>query len=469
MLYLCCTHFGLFFLSLGKKTRSTMASIKAVLRTNKRKKDGTCPVAIRITKDRKTRYIFTGKYILEKDWDFEDNKVRKSHENSGRMNAFLRKKLSEVEAVSDKAEIAEEDLSSTQIKKKVKRQGSKVSFFKLACERIRRKNLEGTFSVAQSELSILYNVQEFLNFNPSLSKNKVIEGIKERRRDRVSKARSGVQTMEDDLKAFEKDTSLHFDDIDLAFINRFKSFCAAYLEQKTRTVTNQLIFIRTLYNQAIKENLVDPRKYPFGGEKEKIRIGSGNRIGLTSEEIKKIENLELEENTSIWHTRNVWLFAFYFAGVRISDVLEMKWSDFVDGRLYYQMNKNEKPVSLKVPERAQKILALYTKDRTSNVDYVFPFLKKADSNNKKDVFTKARNATKLFNKYLKRIADQCGIEKNLSNHIARHSFGNIAGDTIHPLMLQKLYRHTDLKTTINYQANFIHKEADDALEKVLSS
>lgn len=26
-------------------------------------------------------------------------------------------------------------------------------------------------------------------------------------------------------------------------------------------------------------------------------------------------------------------------------------------------------------------------------------------------------------------------------------------------MLQKLYRHRDLKTTINYQANFIHKEA----------
>ena len=48
---------------------------------------------------------------------------------------------------------------------------------------------------------------------------------------------------------------------------------------------------------------------------------------------------------------------------------------------------------------------------------------------------------------LKRIAQECNIDKNLSNHIARHSFGNIAGDQIHPLMLQKLYRHSDLKTT----------------------
>ena len=34
-------------------------------------------------------------------------------------------------------------------------------------------------------------------------------------------------------------------------------------------------------------------------------------------------------------------------------------------------------------------------------------------------------------------------------------------------MLQKLYRHSNLKTTINYQTNFIHKEADDALDTVV--
>ncbi|TDN93417.1 hypothetical protein DET49_104148 [Salegentibacter sp. 24] len=35
-------------------------------------------------------------------------------------------------------------------------------------------------------------------------------------------------------------------------------------------------------------------------------------------------------------------------------------------------------------------------------------------------------------------------------------------------MLQKLYRHSDLKTTLNYKANFIHKEADDALDSVIN-
>lgn len=255
----------------------------------------------------------------------------------------------------------------------------------------------------------------------------------------------------------------------MGFITKYKVFCASYLEQKNRTITNQLMFIRTLFNIAVKENIVDAKFYPFAGEKEKIRIKSGNKIGLTSEEIERIENLTLEPETSIWHTKNTWLFAYYFAGVRISDVVKTRWSDFIDGRFYYEMNKNEKPVSLKVPEKALAILELYESNKKDNRGYVFPFLKEAAPNDKNEIFVKTRNATKLLNKYLKRIADICGIEKNLSNHIARHSFGNIAGDRIHPLMLQKLYRHSDLKTTINYQANFIHREADEALEKVLNS
>jgi site-specific recombinase XerD len=87
--------------------------------------------------------------------------------------------------------------------------------------------------------------------------------------------------------------------------------------------------------------------------------------------------------------------------------------------------------------------------------------------NAEEIFVKTRNATKLFNKHLKHIASICSIEKNLSNHIARHSFGNIAGDKIHPIMLQKLYHHSDLKTTLNYQANFIHRDVDDALDSVI--
>lgn len=446
-----------------------MASVKIVLWKHDKKKDGTFPLALRITKNRKSRYIFIGQNVLEKDWNVSLNKVRKSYPNSTRLNNLLLKKLSEAQATLLDDETNEKNLSPKQIKRKVKRFGTKVSFFQVASERIKNKYLKGTFSVAKVELSILCNIQEFINLNNLDSKQSVIDGIKARRKARISDGRKNGHTTLRQLEAFSKNDRLAFEDIDTSFLDRYKTYSASYLGQKTRTITNQLIFIRTIFNIAIKENIVNPKHYPFAGEKEKIRIKSGNKIGLTREEIEKIESLQLDEQSSIWHTKNVWLFSYYFAGVRISDVLELQWLNFADGRLYYQMNKNEKPVSLKIPEKAKNIMLSYEHEKRSHDDYVFPFLKKADSTNKEDIFIKIKNASKLFNKYLKRIATMCDIEKNLSNHIARHSFGNIAGDRINPLMLQKLYRHTNLKTTINYQGNFIHKDADEALEQVLNS
>ncbi len=53
-------------------------------------------------------------------------------------------------------------------------------------------------------------------------------------------------------------------------------------------------------------------------------------------------------------------------------------------------------------------------------------------------------------------------------HIARHSFGNIAGDQIPIQMLQKLYRYSSITTTMGYQASFVNKETDKALDKVVN-
>ena len=159
--------------------------------------------------------------------------------------------------------------------------------------------------------------------------------------------------------------------------------------------------------------------------------------------------------------------AIYFDGIRKANDLRLKWSDFKDNRLNYVMHKNSKPITLKIPEKAQSILEFYKKGRKKADDYIFPWLEKANQDDIEDLYRKNRDTARLFNRYLKKIATQAGIEKNLSHHIARHSFGNIAGDKIHPLMLQKLYRHSDLKTTINYQANFIHKDADEALDSVV--
>ena len=58
--------------------------------------------------------------------------------------------------------------------------------------------------------------------------------------------------------------------------------------------------------------------------------------------------------------------------------------------------------------------------------------------------------------------------KKITMHIARHSFGNIAGDNIPVQLLQQLYRHSSITTTMMYQSNFMNKKTDDALQSVVN-
>jgi len=76
-----------------------------------------------------------------------------------------------------------------------------------------------------------------------------------------------------------------------------------------RSIVNNLVVIRTLYNRAIKQGMVGRRHYPFGADKIRIKFPETEKVGLTIEEIKEIEgleNLNKQEN----HARNVWLFSF---------------------------------------------------------------------------------------------------------------------------------------------------------------
>lgn len=73
-----------------------------------------------------------------------------------------------------------------------------------------------------------------------------------------------------------------------------------------------------------------------------------------------------------------------------------------------------------------------------------------------------------IDKALKKVASIAGVDKKMTMNIARHVFGNISGEKIPNQMLQRLYRHSSITTTIAYQANFIHKDAYNTLDAVVS-
>ena len=71
------------------------ASAKIVLRKKPNTK-GMFPLAIRITKNRRSTYKHIGHYIDMDDWDEKNLRVKKSHPNAKSLNSLLSSKLTEV-------------------------------------------------------------------------------------------------------------------------------------------------------------------------------------------------------------------------------------------------------------------------------------------------------------------------------------------------------------------------------------
>lgn len=100
---------------------------------------------------------------------------------------------------------------------------------------------------------------------------------------------------------------------------------------------------------------------------------------------------------------------------------------------------------------------------------VFPFLWELTSlDNRMEVRRKIAFSVKRLNEAMAKIMNWIGSTKNASQHKARHSFAQRAEEKeIHPKVLQKMYRHESVVTTMKYQSNFSFKKADDAIDAVL--
>lgn len=400
-----------------------MATVQAILR-KKPNIQKLYPIAIRITKDRKTSYVFTGQYIDEKHWDNSNRKVKRSHPNSARLNHLILTRLTEINEKLLESEAKDNSQPVINIKKRIVKK-DKIDFFQ----------------VADNYLDLLLKGGKYNQHSANKS--------------RINK-----------FKEFAGNTELPFKNISVGLLNKFEAHLINKEKKSIRTVMNYLLVIRTIYNRAVAESITNKDNYPFGKGKIQIRFPESEKNGLSIKEIKLLESAQ-NLSSSQQHALNIWLLSFYFAGIRVGDVLQLKWSDFRDGRLYYRMGKNKKLVSLKIPYKAKRILVIYRHIENTN-NLIFPDLGEINLSDRKRLATRIHTINRSLNRRLKLIGPKVGITKNLSMHIARHSFGNISGDKIPIQMLQKLYRHSSVTTTINYQTNFMRKEVDEALDKVIN-
>lgn len=398
-----------------------MASTKVILLTEKKNKKGECPLYLRIIKHRKKNMVALGIKLLEKDWDPISCKAKKSHKNSSRINAFIANKVAEAEALIVDSETKVKSITSRRLKDKVVGV-EPVDFFKYS-ERYTNALLNGGQAATYKR----------------------------------------AMAVIDKMKEYNEQKPLPIDEITHIWLQDFESYCKSDLKNKINTIHGNMRIIRKIINDAIRDDLMSRDDSPFN--KYQLKTEVTKRAYLLEDELKTIENLNLDKTSTMKAARDMFVFACYAGGIRVSDLLVLKWKDIVDGVVLINMQKTSGIQRVKLPQKALQILEAYKNENTNPDSFVFPFVtsdKDIDTPMKRHDYVGKK--TSLVNKELKAIAKKAEITKKITFHVSRHTFATVAlRKGIRMEYVSKLLGHSDLKETQIY-AKIVNDELDKAME-----
>lgn len=400
-----------------------MASFNIELNSKPVKNTNLYTLLLRITVERKPTRIKLNYAIPKKDFNSnaKDYKyVRVSNSKHKKINEHIDLKIQQAKDAIEELEKDKATVTATSIKNKMLTPAAK-SFIEYADQ------------VAEN----LYTNNHFGNYNKYI-------------------------TLINKLKDFNNNENLYFDQITPAYL---ASFEASLIKSGNvvNTVNCNIRTLRAIYYKGIENGYIDPGKNPFF--MFKLKQGRPNKDRLTQEEIATIESLVYPKDSLLWNVHNAFLFSFYCAGIRISDILQLTWDKVKDGRLVYTMYKTNKPHSVKLKD---KPLAILEKYKDSGKSFIFPFFSdRFDYSNPLYLHNQIGAKTALINKYLKKIAEKAEIKKKITTHTARHSFADLARQkTDNIYNLSKTLGHSSIKVTEAYLASFDQQAVDDTMDSM---
>ena len=247
--------------------------------------------------------------------------------------------------------------------------------------------------------------------------------------DRKRSTKENLMTTVTVLQEFRP--GLDFKDITYTFLKDFE----VHLKEKgnsVNTVAKHMRQLRTLVNEAINQGYIPSDAYPF--RKYKIKQEKGRKEFLTPDELKRLENLDVDKK--LRHVLDAFLFCCY-TGLRYSDFCQLTPENIirVNGKrwLYFKSVKTDVeirlPLHLLFEGKALAVLERY--------DIVTDFAKIGPNSE--------------ANKHLAQLATLARIRKHITYHTARHTCATLLVHQGVPITtVQKLLGHTSVRTTEVY-------------------
>ena len=218
-----------------------------------------------------------------------------------------------------------------------------------------------------------------------------------------------------------------------------------------------------MFNDAYRQDLIEHNQNPF--LKYQLKQEKTDKIFLTEDELSKIENLALNEGTRMALHRDMFVFACYAGGLRVSDVLQLKWKNFDGSHILLTIKKTSEQLQIKLPNKAMEIINKNKEPKVDPNSYIFPILdQNLDLKDRENLDRVISGANAYINKNLKIIAEKAKINKNISFHTSRHTWATRAlrlGVSIDKV--SKLMGHAQIRETMVY-AKIVNSELDKAMD-----
>lgn len=248
------------------------------------------------------------------------------------------------------------------------------------------------------------------------------------------------------IKRKFKTSDLEISRLDYDFVSDYEFYLKSVRKCGHNSTVKYISNLKKVITVCVKKGWL--LKDPFYGFKMAVREVS--REILTQEELDKIISKKFSgRRMSV--VKDIFLFSCY-TGLAYVDVHKLKRSEIangIDGEKWIIINRQKTNTSAHIPllPICIEILNRY-KDHPQcvNADRVLPVW-----------------CNQKMNEYLKEIADVCGIEKNLTYHMARHTFATTVtlNNGVPIETVSKMLGHKSIKITQHYAKVLDNKISHD--------
>lgn len=383
------------------------------------------PIKVRITNNGKYTYVPTGVCIPKAFWNNKPKTIRSNHPDADKLNQIIQDKLAEVKS-----------------QKGFYSKGDVLQFTNEYVKELLAVKQFGTYKVVKV----------------------------------VYKALNLYITEELKLKDISWKT------LDSDFLQKWKEHLITTRGLNNSTLKNYFKKLRQVWTKAkIKgvHNLDDPFKTI------KLKENEVKHKGLTEYEFSELERIRLlnsDDMSPEFIALDTFLMQYYSYGMRIGDLLTLKWKNIEGKKIVYRMRKTNHDLHVAISEQLLKILWRYfplKKKYLAPLDveivknikvvgdlYILPYMNVEIKEKTIEYYNHISSKTAIVNRDLKLIGERLNIQ-NLTSHQARHTFSSVMiRRGANAKQIQQSLGHANLNLTQLYINSFTEEELTDVILNV---